>query len=701
MKYPHLLLAFFSIFLLALLHSPNVNADTMLYYVCSSTNYTANTTYDFNLRTLLTNLRTGATNSTTNFGFSKSIVGSNASEIFGVMLCRGDVNNSDCYSCLSQATQDIQNLCPYKKASTIYYDSCLLRLSNKNFLSSTNDSTKYYLRNNLNITGSQTLFDSYVQYLLTATANFAAFSSSKKFGTAQLNQSVAFPELNQSHIYGLAQCTPDMSDSDCASCLNGQIGELQESIGGPPKDWFSGKIGGRILSFRCNIRYEIFSFYGGATFLSLTAPTQNAPTPAPSPAPVTTLTPPETNLGDEGRKKTSTRTILAITIPLVLALVLLSGLCACFVKKKKRALTKPLLHLGNPEEITSAESLLFDFSVLRVATTDFAEQNKLGEGGFGAVYKGILPDGREIAVKRLSERSGNGLGELKNELLLVAKLQHRNLVRLLGVCLEDQEKLLVYEYVPNKSLDQILFDAEKRHLLDWGRRYKIICGVARGLLYLHEESQLKIIHRDLTASNVLLDTEMNPKISDFGLARLFGRDQTQEFTSRIAGTYGYMSPEYATHGQFSIKSDVFSYGVLVLEIITGKKNSNPLENEEIEHLLSFVWDHWTTGAITEVADPFLGQNYPMDEMLKCIQIGLLCVQDNPAHRPTMSNVAVMLSAETMSLDTPSKPAYCIERNSIPIRAGSNFSNVDGIISGNIDKHLMSRNELSITDIEPR
>ncbi|KAJ3698910.1 hypothetical protein LUZ61_002615 [Rhynchospora tenuis] len=693
MNSTHLVIAFFSTFLLTLLQSPNVNADTMIYYFCGSTaNYTANTTYDFNLQTLLTNLTTGATNSTTNFGFAKSIVGSMPNKIFGLALCRGDVNNSVCYSCLSQATQDIQNLCPFNKASNIYYDSCLLRFSNQNFFSSSdNDSTKYYLWNNLNITGSQTLFDSNVHNLMTTAANYAAFTSSKKFGTAQLNQSEAFPLLNESRIYGLAQCTPDMSDSDCASCLNGQIGEIPTE--------FSGKIGARILSFRCNIRYEIFQFYNEASLLSLPAPTENAPAPAPSPAPVITLKPPEINLGDQGQKNTSTSTILAITIPLVLAFVLLLGLCACFLKKRKPALTKPFSNLGNPEEIISVESLLFDFSVLRVATTDFAEQNKLGEGGFGIVYKGILPDGREIAVKRLSELSGQGLGELKNELLLVAKLQHRNLVMLLGVCLEDQEKLLVYEYVPNKSLDQILFDTEKRHLLDWGRRYKIIYGVARGLLYLHEESQLRIIHRDLTASNVLLDAEMNPKISDFGLARLFGRDQTQEITSRIAGTFGYMSPEYATHGQFSIKSDVFSYGVLILEIITGKKNSSPLENEEIEHLLSLVWDHWTTGTIAEVADPFLEQNYPMDEMLKCIMIGLLCVQDNPAHRPTMSNVVVMLSGETMSLETPSKPAYCTERNSI--RAGSNFSLGDNIIRGNIDRNMMSRNEVTITDIEPR
>ncbi|KAJ3698912.1 hypothetical protein LUZ61_002617 [Rhynchospora tenuis] len=686
MSFPHQPYALLSTFLLALLHSLNVNADTMPYNVCGFTgNYTANTTYESNLQTLFTNLTTGATNSTTNFGFAKSMVGSIPNEIFGLALCRGDVNNSVCHSCLLQAIQDIQKLCPLNKESTIYYDFCLLRFSNQNFLSSPDDTTQSVRWDDRNITGSQTLFDSYKHYLMTTTADYAAFNSSKKFGTAQLNQSEAFPKTK---IYGLVQCRPDMSDSDCAACLNGQIDQMLKM--------FSGSIGSRTLSFRCNIRYQTSMFYRGGSLLSLTAPNENAPAPAP----VITLTHPATNPGDLGSKKTSTSTILAITITLVLAFIIFLGVCFCLRHKRKSALKKTFLnHLSDAEEIISVESLLFNLSVLRVATINFAEENKLGEGGFGAVYKGILPDGREIAVKKLSERSSQGLGELKNELLLVAKLQHKNLVRLHGVCLEDQEKLLVYEYVPNKSLDQILFDTEKRHILDWGIRYKIIYGIARGLLYLHEESQFRIIHRDLKASNILLDAEMNPKISDFGLARLFERDQTREFTRRIAGTFGYISPEYAMHGQFSTKSDVFSYGVLVLEIIAGKKNSTPLENEEIDHLLSFVWDHWTTGTITEVVDPFLGQNYPMNETLKCIQIGLLCVQDNSAHRPTMSNVAVMLSGETMSLEDPSKPAFCIERNNIHV--GSNFSRGDSITRGNIDRHLVSRNEVSITDIEPR
>ncbi|XP_078152662.1 cysteine-rich receptor-like protein kinase 6 isoform X3 [Carex rostrata] len=539
--------------------------------------------------------------------------------------------------------------------------------------------------NTQNVTGSKTHYDNYVRYLMNTMADYAAFNRSKKFATGQLNLShQAFPET-----YGLVQCTPDMSNSDCASCLNSLIEEILKQFS------VEGLQGARILGVRCNIRYEIYSFYSGVSLLSLTPPVENN---APA------VTPPLINPPPQGKKKTSTGTILAITIPLVLiAFVVIAGLCVCFIKRRKSGLTKPLLNVGNPEEIKSVESLLLDLSVLRVATIDFAEQNKLGEGGFGAVYKGVLPDGREIAVKRLSQSSSQGMGELKNELLLVAKLQHKNLVRLLGVCLEGQEKLLVYEYVANKSLDQILFDSEKRHLLDWGKRYKIVCGIAKGLLYLHEDSQLRIIHRDLKASNILLDADMNPKISDFGLARLFGGDQTQEITNRVVGTFGYMAPEYAMRGHFSIKSDVFSYGVLVLEIITGKKNSGTFENDETEDLLSFVWQHWTNGTITVVADPSLGQRYSRSELLRCTQIALLCVQDNSANRPSMSTVAVMLGSETVSLETPSKPAFCIAKSSI--RAGS-FSSGFINIGGNTDRSStksvpMSPNEVSITDIEPR
>lgn len=289
MNFPHLPLALLSTLLLIALHSPTADAADVLYQICGSTgNFTANTTYDANLQTLLTNLTTSATNSTSNFGFAKSTVGSVPNQISGLVLCRGDVNSSTCSSCLSQASQDIQNLCPYNKEAIIYYDFCLLRFSNQNFLSSTDNSQQVYMWNTQNITGSQTLFNSYVNYLMNTTADYAAFNSSRKFGTAQLNVSKAFPET-----YGLAQCTPDMSDSDCASCLNGLIGEM-------PK-WFSGRKGGRILGLRCNIRYEIYVFYSGTSLLSLKPPAENASAPAPAPA--STLTPPGINPISQGMER--------------------------------------------------------------------------------------------------------------------------------------------------------------------------------------------------------------------------------------------------------------------------------------------------------------------------------------------------------------------------------------------------------------
>ncbi|RHN82099.1 putative protein kinase RLK-Pelle-DLSV family [Medicago truncatula] len=199
-----------------------------------------------------------------------------------------------------------------------------------------------------------------------------------------------------------------------------------------------------------------------------------------------------------------------------------------------------MTQVGN--DINSLESLQFEFAEIEAATNRFAADNRIGKGGFGEVYKGILLDGQEIAVKRLTSSSGQGAVEFKNEVHVIAKLQHRNLVRLLGFCLEDEEKILIFEYVPNKSLDYFLFDPQKRKLLSWSQRQKIIKGVARGILYLHEDSRLKIIHRDLKPSDVLLDGNMNPKISDFGMARIVSVDQIEENTCTIVGTYGYISP---------------------------------------------------------------------------------------------------------------------------------------------------------------
>ncbi|XP_057537432.1 cysteine-rich receptor-like protein kinase 29 isoform X2 [Amaranthus tricolor] len=308
-------------------------------------------------------------------------------------------------------------------------------------------------------------------------------------------------------------------------------------------------------------------------------------------------------------------------------------------------------------------SLQYGFDTIKMATDNFSHSNKLGRGGFGTVYKGKLVNGQEIAVKRLSKESGQGDGEFKTEVMLVAKLQHRNLVRLLGFCLEDDERLLVYEFVPNTSLDHFLFDASKQSYLDWNIRYKIITGIARGLLYLHEDSRLRIIHRDLKASNILLDADMNPKIADFGMARLFDIDQTQGDTNKIVGTYGYMAPEYAFHGFFSVKTDVYSFGVLVLEIITGRKSYGVHNEEDSEDLLSFVWRNWRENTVVNIIDPRL-RTETRTEMIRCIHMGLLCVQESVEDRPTMSSVVLMLSSHSLTLPLPSHPPFISDGNSV-------------------------------------
>nr|KYP59286.1 Cysteine-rich receptor-like protein kinase 10 [Cajanus cajan] len=317
---------------------------------------------------------------------------------------------------------------------------------------------------------------------------------------------------------------------------------------------------------------------------------------------------------------------------------------------------------GDLSQVKLQELLIFSFEKIVTATNNFHPSNRIGQGGFGPVYKGKLQDGQEIAVKRLSRTSGQGVGEFMNEVVVISKLQHRNLVRLLGCCIEGEEKMLIYEYMPNKSLDAYVFDLTKNIVLDWRKRFSIIEGVARGMLYLHRDSRLKIIHRDLKASNILLDEELNPKISDFGMARIFGGNEDQANTRRVVGTYGYMSPEYAMQGLFSEKSDVFSFGVLLLEIVSGRRNSSFYDSENFLTLLGFVWMRWMENNILSIIDPRIYDPSLHKDILRCIHIGLLCVQEFVAERPTMATVISMLQSEIMNLPPPTKPAFTLRHN---------------------------------------
>lgn len=270
-----------------------------------------------------------------------------------------------------------------------------------------------------------------------------------------------------------------------------------------------------------------------------------------------------------------------------------------------------------------------------------------------------MAHGQEIAVKRLSKTSKQGIPEFTNEVGLVAKLQHRNLVSVLGGCTQGEERMLVYEYMPNSSLDHFIFDPKQGKLLNWRKRYDIIVGIARGLLYLHQDSKLTIIHRDLKTSNILLDSELNPKISDFGIAHIVEGDHSAVTTNKIVGTIGYMCPEYVVNGLLSLKSDVYSFGVIVLEILSGAKSSNfKVKNAYNDHnLLGQAWTLWEEGRALEFMDVNLDLTTVPSELQRCLQVGLLCVQKLPEDRPTMSSAVFMLSNESIAIDQPKKPGF--------------------------------------------
>ncbi|XP_056167089.1 cysteine-rich receptor-like protein kinase 44 [Syzygium oleosum] len=325
------------------------------------------------------------------------------------------------------------------------------------------------------------------------------------------------------------------------------------------------------------------------------------------------------------------------------------------VRSRRRKASKDLFS-GNLRTIS-----YFDFHTLKKATKNFHPANLLGAGGFGPVYRGKLQDGTFVAVKKLSlEKSQQGESEFLAEVRMITSIQHKNLVRLLGCCSDGPQRLLVYEYMKNKSLDLIVYGKSDQYL-NWNIRFQIIVGIARGLQYLHEDSHLRIVHRDIKASNILLDEKFQPRIGDFGLARFFPEDQAYLSTT-FAGTLGYTAPEYAIRGELSEKADIYSFGVLVLEIISCRKNTDLTLPSEMQYLPEYAWKLYERSRIIELVDPRMREDgFIEKDVLQAIHIAFLCLQPHANLRPPMSEIVAMLTCKVEMVERPMRPAFLDRR----------------------------------------
>ncbi|XP_058071860.1 probable LRR receptor-like serine/threonine-protein kinase At1g56140 [Magnolia sinica] len=390
------------------------------------------------------------------------------------------------------------------------------------------------------------------------------------------------------------------------------------------------------------------------------------------------------------RKKNKIALAAEILASVVLSIVSVSVFLIWKRSKRSSVDEGELLRMG-PRPNT------FSHRELKTATEDFSPANKLGQGGFGPVFKGTLLDGRMVAVKRLSVTSRQGKSQFLAEIAAISAVQHRNLVKLYGCCIKGANRLLVYEYLENKSLDQALIGESNLHL-EWHTRFEICLGTARGLAYLHEESRPRIVHRDVKASNILLDANLNPKISDFGLAKLYD-DKMSHISTGVAGTIGYIAPEYAMRGHLTEKADIFGFGVVALEIVSGR--ANPCENvyPENMYLVEWAWHLHENNRALELVDPTLS-NFDAEEAARMIGIGLLCIQASPSLRPPMSRVVAMLQGDIEVSTVTSKPGYLTD---LPPNFTSSFIS-DGTLTASTSvtsssQKLSPANE-SISPCEP-
>ncbi|XP_037484668.1 cysteine-rich receptor-like protein kinase 6 isoform X3 [Triticum dicoccoides] len=588
---------------------------------CDGSTYAPNSPFQASLNLVAAALPGNASSMPS--GFATADAGTSPTRAYAMALCRGDVNASTCAACVAAAFRaaGAQDNCPNNTGATMYEDACVLRFSTVQFLDflradqwQPGELTFQIAPASSNVGSAQgAWFSAAATSILTAVVDHAlaaagnSTTAKKYFATGEVDF--------QPRIYALAQCLPEMTPSQCQSCLGTLLVQTTPMLSTKPR-WIMA------LVAWCNLRYSVRPFYEGWSMLRLPAP----PPPAVVPPSVT----PES--GGTGKKMS----VAGISVGIVCSVLLLFVLSVFAFVRFKRRTTKHSEDDHPFKKIVGAQCMIFDLSALQEATESFSEKNKLGEGGFGIVYKGILADGQEIAVKKLLGGTGSGLHQLQNEVQLLAELQHKNLVRLQGFCSHRDDTLLVYEYIKNGSLDNFLFD--------------------------------------------------------FGLARLLGEGHTHTKTARAVGTLGYMAPEYAIHGRVSPKIDIFSFGVLVLEIVTGRRNSSSDDRDEV-NLISNVWNCWTKGTISQMIDRSLDE-HARSQALRCIHIGLMCVQSDPIDRPYISSVIFMLTRDNTEIQAPAQPAFFFGREAA--LASPAYDRSDFILGQDV-----SVNAVTITEPYPR
>ncbi|XP_058098012.1 cysteine-rich receptor-like protein kinase 2 [Magnolia sinica] len=577
---------------------------------CSLYNVTRPAPFFNNLNDTFAEIRSKI-NSTARFATADRARASNP--LYVLFQCRGYLSTSDCLTCFTVAAAHIRN-CSAANGARITYDGCFLRYETNNFYGET-----------------------------TALGNFGTCGNGTASKAAGFNQTadqllrdltVAIPRIKGyfgavkregiggAVVYGVAQCVETVSETGCGDCLRVAYGNLEKC---PPDG------NGRAMDAGCFLRYSDKEFF------SLNQTVDIA------------------RFLKTGKSSKRKKAIIggavggAAAILSILLLLLL-------LRHSKKAKKKP-----QKGDILGATELRgpvnFHYKDLKIATRNFSKENKLGEGGFGDVYKGVLKNGKIVAVKKLAlSQSSNAKADFESEAKLISNVHHRNLIRLLGCCNRGTELLLVYEFMANSSLDKFLF-GDRHGTLNWKQRFDIIIGMARGIAYLHDEFHSRIIHRDIKSSNILLDDDLQPKIADFGLARLLPEDKSH-LSTRFAGTLGYTAPEYAIHGQLTEKVDTYSYGVVVLEIISGEKSNDPTREPEKQYLLEWAWNLYENDTLMELVDENLDpKDYTVDEMKKVIEIALMCTQSSVTSRPTMSEVVVLLLSKGQVVTQPTRPTF--------------------------------------------